>query len=46
MLRRDRALDGAFVFAVSTTGIYCRPSCPARRHVSFFATSTEAERGG
>lgn len=50
VLRRDRALDGAFVFAVSTTGIYCRPSCPARRplrrHVSFYATSTEAERAG
>ena len=26
---RDRGRDGEFVFAVSTTGIYCRPSCPA-----------------
>ena len=29
VLARDRAQDGAFVFAVSSTGIYCRPSCPA-----------------
>ena len=29
--RRDRAADGAFVYAVATTGVYCRPSCPARR---------------
>ena len=28
---RDRAFDGRFFVAVSTTGIYCRPSCPARR---------------
>ena len=37
---RDRGRDGQFVFAVSTTGIYCRPSCPARRprqeNVRFF----------
>ena len=31
VLNRDRGHDGEFVFAVSTTGIYCRPSCPARR---------------
>jgi AraC family transcriptional regulator, regulatory protein of adaptative response / methylated-DNA-[protein]-cysteine methyltransferase len=39
-----------FLFAVETTGIYCRPSCPARRplreNVSFFATADEAERAG
>ena len=29
--RRDRSLDGRFVGAVKTTGIYCKPSCPARR---------------
>ena len=29
--RRDANRDGEFVFAVSTTGVYCRPSCPARR---------------
>jgi len=28
---RDRAMDGRFVVAVKTTGIYCKPSCPARR---------------
>src|ERR687898_2607067 len=47
---RDRGLDGEFFFAVSTTGIYCRPSCPARRprpeHVRFFADSAAAERAG
>ena len=31
VLARDRAADGSFVFAVKTTGVYCRPSCPARR---------------
>jgi AraC family transcriptional regulator, regulatory protein of adaptative response / methylated-DNA-[protein]-cysteine methyltransferase len=48
--RRDSALDGKFVFAVRTTGIYCRPSCasrPAKReNVSFFPTSAEAEKAG
>ena len=29
--RRDRACDGTFVVGVTTTGVYCRPSCPARR---------------
>lgn len=28
--RRDRALDGRFLYAVTTTGVYCRPSCPSR----------------
>ena len=28
---RDRRFDGVFYTAVRTTGIYCRPSCPARR---------------
>jgi len=31
VLSRDHAADGAFVFAVRSTGIYCRPGCPARR---------------
>jgi AraC family transcriptional regulator of adaptative response/methylated-DNA-[protein]-cysteine methyltransferase len=48
--RRDRGCDGAFVFAVRTTGIYCRPSCPARRprreRVSFFDTPDAAEAAG
>src|SRR5438094_4084098 len=40
VLARDRRYDGAFVYAVQSTGIYCRPSCPSRRprraHVAFF----------
>jgi AraC family transcriptional regulator of adaptative response/methylated-DNA-[protein]-cysteine methyltransferase len=48
--RRDRAMDGRFVYAVATTGVYCRPSCaarPARReNVSFFADGAAATRAG
>lgn len=48
--RRDRSLDGRFVGAVKTTGIYCKPSCPARRplreNVEFFATPAEACAAG
>ena len=44
--RRDASFDGLFVTAVSTTGIFCRPTCPARRplseHVSFYSTPGEA----
>src|SRR6202021_2384447 len=47
---RDRGHDGKFVFAVSTTGIYCRPSCPARRprrgKCTFFAPPENAEKAG
>jgi len=47
---RERAVDGTFVFAVTTTGIYCRPSCPARRpkrkNVQFFADGLEARVAG
>ncbi len=47
---RDAQFDGAFVYAVDSTGIYCRPSCPSRRpkrhHVRFFAVPEEAERAG
>src|SRR6266404_112306 len=47
---RDSASDGTFVFAVSSTGVYCRPSCPARRprreNVTFFRRPQEAERAG
>ena len=47
---RDRRFDGQFVVAVRTTGIYCRPSCPARRphreNVQFFDTNEDAERAG
>ena len=47
---RDPRFDGQFVTAVSSTGIYCRPSCPARTpkpsNVSFFATSAAAHEAG
>ena len=50
VIARDRDSDGAFVFAVSTTGIYCRPSCGARRprreNVRFFAEGQEARAAG
>jgi AraC family transcriptional regulator of adaptative response/methylated-DNA-[protein]-cysteine methyltransferase len=47
---RDPRADDAFWFAVRTTGIYCRPSCPSRRprreNVVFFASPRAAERAG
>ena len=47
---RDRAADGVFVAAVRTTGIYCRPTCPAktakRLNVAFYATCEAAEAAG
>jgi len=47
---RDSARDGEFVFAVATTGVYCRPSCPARRprreHVTFYSRPEQAEKAG
>src|SRR5437899_2815369 len=47
---RDAGYDGMFVFAVSSTGIYCRPSCPARRprrqNVTFYRQPEEAEKAG
>ncbi|WP_245158946.1 AlkA N-terminal domain-containing protein [Blastococcus sp. TF02A_35] len=47
---RDARFDGWFVTAVHTTGIYCRPSCPARtplaRNVSFFSTAAAAHGAG
>jgi len=47
---RDSRFDGVFVTAVRSTGIYCRPSCPARtpltRNVEFFATSAAAHEAG
>ena len=49
-LHRDTRADGSFVFAVRSTHIYCRPSCPARRplrrNTVFFRTSEEAEKQG
>lgn len=47
---RDASQDGKFVFAVSSTGVYCRPSCPSRRprreNVAFFRQPVEAEQAG
>ena len=48
VLSRNNSYDGAFVFALRSTGIYCRPSCPAKRsnreNVVFFAGPDEAEQ--
>jgi len=50
VVARDRQADGEFVYAVRSTGIYCRPSCPSRKptrsRVEFFATPSDAEREG
>src|SRR5437588_102352 len=50
VLARDAGEDGNRVFAVSTTGVYCRPSCAARRpkreNVTFYTTADQAERAG
>lgn len=50
VLARESARDGEFVFAVSSTGVYCRPSCPARRprreNVQFFLRPEQAEQAG
>jgi len=48
--KRDAASDGRFYYGVLTTGVYCRPSCaarrPLRRNVRFYETLAEAERDG
>jgi AraC family transcriptional regulator of adaptative response/methylated-DNA-[protein]-cysteine methyltransferase len=48
--RRDAGADGTFVYAVKTTGVYCRPSCPSRTaksaNVTFYRTPAEAEAAG
>src|ERR1700688_3178505 len=50
VLARDPQHSGDFFYAVRTTGIYCRPSCPSRRaraeNVSFFDSCEAAERAG
>jgi AraC family transcriptional regulator of adaptative response/methylated-DNA-[protein]-cysteine methyltransferase len=50
VLARDGASDGKFVFAVSSTGVYCRPSCPSKRpkreNVMFFRRTRDAEAAG
>jgi AraC family transcriptional regulator of adaptative response/methylated-DNA-[protein]-cysteine methyltransferase len=49
-LAKDRRFDGAFVTGVHSTGIYCRPSCPARppkrENVAFYGTPGDAEAAG
>ncbi|MCP4250656.1 MAG: DNA-3-methyladenine glycosylase 2 family protein, partial [bacterium] len=49
-LNRDRAWDGRFLTGVLTTGIYCLPSCPARRpkpeNVRFFTAESDARDAG
>ena len=50
VLAKDSRYDGQFVFAVSSTGVYCRPSCPSRRprrdRVNFFPLPEAAEQAG
>lgn len=50
VLARDADADGRFVYAVRTTGVYCRPSCGSRRarpeNVEFYATTAAAEAAG
>ena len=50
VLEREARADGKFVYAVRTTGIYCRPSCPSKRprrdSVEFYPAPREAERAG
>ena len=50
VLARDAAADEAFVYAVRTTGIYCRPTCasrrPRRENAEFHADAAAAERAG
>ena len=50
VVHRDKTAAGAFFYSVKTTGVYCRPSCPARlarrENVAFHLTSKDAERAG
>jgi AraC family transcriptional regulator of adaptative response/methylated-DNA-[protein]-cysteine methyltransferase len=50
VVRHDRGADGTFVYAVSSTGVFCRPSCPSRRprrdRVAFFDTAADAVQAG
>ena len=50
ILQKDRNADGKFFFSVETTGVYCRPSCPARparrENVAFHKSAEDAERAG
>ena len=50
VIARDRSFDDAFVYSVATTGVYCRPSCaarrPNRRNVAFYSSCAQAEAAG
>jgi AraC family transcriptional regulator of adaptative response/methylated-DNA-[protein]-cysteine methyltransferase len=50
VIHREKNADDAFVYSVKTTGVYCRPSCPARlarrENVAFHLTPKDAERAG
>src|SRR5512135_552413 len=50
VVHREKHADDAFVYSVKTTGVYCRPSCPARlarrENVDFHLTPEHAERAG
>lgn len=50
LVKRDRAAEGTFYYAVKTTGVYCRPGCASRRphrdNVGFFDSGADAERAG
>src|SRR5438067_11195661 len=50
LVKRDSSFEGIFFVGVRTTGIFCRPTCsakkPARENVDFFATSREALGSG
>jgi AraC family transcriptional regulator of adaptative response/methylated-DNA-[protein]-cysteine methyltransferase len=50
VLAKDRRMDGSFFYAVTSTGVYCRPSCPSRRphrgNVLFFRAAADAEQAG
>lgn len=50
LVDRDERADGQFWFSVKTTGVYCRPSCPARlpnrENVAFYESITDAEKAG
>jgi AraC family transcriptional regulator, regulatory protein of adaptative response / methylated-DNA-[protein]-cysteine methyltransferase len=50
LIHRDKNADDAFFYSVKTTGVYCRPSCPARlarrENMAFHLTPKDAERAG
>jgi len=50
LTRRDKAADGVFFYAVTSTGVYCRPSCPARNpsaaNTAFYPSAAAAEAAG